>query len=126
MKLAECKSKASTIPRASFPLFVPGYFNLDAPAPPLSRDPKGEEGSTGQLLEADVQTKRFDLSLNHTYFKGQSRYFYQNPFLMQVCGSAQIPVPRAQYTVSAQQQNVALGQGPLHLHVAEVNARVFL
>lgn len=46
--------------------------------------------------------------------------------LCQVCGSVQIPVPRAQYTVDSQQQQVELGQGPLHLHVAELNACVHL
>lgn len=45
---------------------------------------------------------------------------------LEVCGSAQVPVPRAQYTVNSQQQNIALGQGPLHLHVAEVNVRLNL
>lgn len=45
---------------------------------------------------------------------------------LQVCGSAQIPVPQAQYIVNANQQHVALGQGPLHFHVAQLNACINL
>ncbi|KAK9806359.1 hypothetical protein WJX72_011351 [[Myrmecia] bisecta] len=41
---------------------------------------------------------------------------------IEACGSAELPLPRAQYAVNSDANTLTMGEGTFHLHVAQLNA----